>query len=195
MKTPFFLSFLLSLSAIVASAQRQNIVKLDIHAPIMRTGILSYERVLNENASIGFSALYTDRTEGITNANYLSRFAFTPEFRYYLTNDNAPRGLYVSGNLRYQWIQAEYYDYYYDLLSSYSEPRTKELSTIGAGVNLGFQEVFKERIAIEVFVGPGWNSGDERPELGDINSQRPNEMFVPYVGYFLRTGLNVGILF
>jgi hypothetical protein len=195
MKTPFLLSLLLSLVVLSASAQRKNVVKLDIHAPIMRTGILSYERVLNENASFGFSALYTDRSEGITNASYLTRFAFTPEFRYYLMTDNAPRGLYVSGSVRYQWMRAEYYEYYNDFFSSYSEARTKELSTIGAGINLGFQEIFKERIAIEVFVGPCWNSGDERPELGDIGSTRPNEVFVPYVGYFVRTGLNVGILF
>jgi hypothetical protein len=202
MKTGTFVASLLAGMAFSLSAAAQkNLVKLDLHAPIMRTGILTYEAVLGENSSFSFGLLYTDRSEGITNSDYITRFAVTPEFRYYLLSDPAPRGLFVSGNLRYQWMNAEWRDYhnaFYDSGQSWGDewtPRSKELSTFGIGVNIGVQEIYKERIAIEVFVGPCWNSGDKRAALSDPGDEDPNEQFKPYVGYFLRTGVNVGIAF
>lgn len=178
---------------------QKNIVKLDLHSPIMRTGNLIYEAILTENASFGVGFLYTDRSEGIGSADYLTRFAVTPEFRYYLLDYPAPRGLFVSGNLRYQWMRAEWQDvmYLYDGMNSYEQYSVyeKEISTFGIGVNVGLQEIYKERISIELFGGPCWNSGDRRNPLGAGNASRPNEKFQPYVGYFFRTGINVGIAF
>jgi len=189
---------LVALAPVALFAQK-NIIKLDIHSPIMRTGQMTYERVISENASFGMSLLYMDRSEGIGNADYLTRFAVTPEFRYYLMDFPAPRGLFVSGNLRYQWMKAEWQEIYYlfdgPTTLEQSSVFAKELSTFGIGVNVGIQEVYKERISIEVFAGPCWNSGDQRAALGSSGNLKPNEPFQPYVGYFLRTGINVGIAF
>jgi len=180
------------------SAQRNNIIKLDLHAPIFRTGIVTYERVANENVSFLLSVLYSDKTQEMSNSDYLTRIAVTPEFRYYLQDFAAPRGFFVGGYLRYQWMRSEQLSYGYDSSTglTYSTGYTsKEISTFGLGINVGIQEVFKDRIAVELFIGPLWNSGDEQRDLSDPTSTEPNERFKPYVGYFMRTGVNVGIAF
>lgn len=182
------------LTGVRTHAQRNNILKLDVHSPIMRTAIVSYERIINADASWGISLLYTDKSEGITNADYLSRLVVTPEFRYYLSKDAAPAGFYLSGNFRLQRLIAESFEYT-GIEPFASEVLIRSISTVGAGLNLGFQEVFKDRIALEVFMGPCWNSGDKRSGLSRSGNERPNDIFMPYVGYFLRSGVNVGFLF
>ncbi|MCC6601333.1 MAG: DUF3575 domain-containing protein [Crocinitomicaceae bacterium] len=197
--------FLLLASAclygMVGFAQRKNLIKLDIHSPIFRTGIISYERVLNTNSSIGIGFLYTDQSGGFTNATYLSRLAITPEYRFFLSKKEAPSGFYASAFARYQWMEAREWNTLYDdfgMAEPYNYYIEKELSTFGGGLTLGFQEVFKERIVIDLFLGTVWNSGDKRKDLSAQNNYytpEPNEIFKPYVGYFIRSGVNVGIAF
>jgi hypothetical protein len=188
------------MSAANLNAQK-NIIKLDMHAPIFRTGLLTYEHVLNDNSSFLLGLLYSDRTSELTNADYLTRFALTPEFRYYLQNYPAPRGFFISTCFRYQWMQAERredfgeYDQFGNWIPLSSVYTVRELNTFGVGFAAGIQEVFKERISVELLIGPQWNSGDKRRALGDPNASNPHDDFKPYVGYFIRTGVNVGIAF
>lgn len=184
-----------------ASAPKKNSIKLDLISPTMRTFNLNYERVISPYSSWNLGALYTDQSNAITNADYLSRFATTLEYRYYMGKNPAPRGMYLGAFARYQWMKTQSwnYTYLYDqngiLTSSVGSYEEKELNTGGFGINLGYQATFKDKIVVDMYFGPVYNSGDKRISKTSPYGDRPNDVFKPYVGYFLRSGLAVGFMF
>ena len=182
------------------SFDKKNIAKIDLVSPAFRTFQLQIERVRNESNSVAFSLLYTDQTDAITNAAYLYRLAATLEHRYYMSKSDAPQGFYLSSFLRYQWMQTEdwLYNYLFDGTGSYVGVGTYEkrtLNTGGLGVNLGYQSIFKDKIAIDAYFGPVYNTGDKRVNTSNPYNYRPNESFKPYVGYFVRAGISIGYVF
>jgi hypothetical protein len=176
------------------------LIKLNLLSPIVRTAIVSFEKPLSNQSSLHLSGLYQDQSSAVSNAAYLSRFAATAEYRYYMSKTAAPVGFYVGSFLRYQWMKSEdwLWNYYTDPLgnsiTTYAY-QTRELSTIGAGLSFGYQHIFKDRIAIDLYLGPAYNSGDKRIDPNSPYNSRPNDAFKPYVGYFLRSGFSVGLAF
>ena len=185
-------------TASVVSAQKKNILKLDITSPIMRTANVSFERILQGRTSFVFGALYTDQSDAITNSASLSRLAITPEYRYYMGRNNAPDGIYISVFARYQNLKVNELTYLgFDTLSyfSYYSSNKRSLNTGGLGISLGYQHIFQDKISIDLNFGTVWNSGDKRISTNDPYASAPNDAFLPYVGYFVRTGIAVGFLF
>ena len=176
------------------------LVKMDVLSPIFRTANVTFEKPLSNVSSLNLGILYQDQSSAVSNAAYLSRFAATAEYKYYMSKTDAPRGFYVGSFLRYQWLKSEdwiwngIYDQWGNYISTYAY-QARELSTIGAGMSVGFQHIFKDKIAIDVYLGPVYNSGDKRIDPSSPYNERPNDVFKPYVGYFMRSGFSVGLVF
>lgn len=186
------ISILIALALIPAKVFSQNnLLKIDIHSPIGRTGILSYERVLNQNSTLGISFLYSEDTE-IFNADYLDRIAISPEYRFYLQEKHpAPRGFYLIMLLRYQHMTALEYSYEIDTGTSWEE-KTKD--NFGAAIGLGYQTIFKERIVLDMHLGTIFNSGEEKNEPDEYYNY-DKDLFEPYAGYFIISSVKVGFVF
>ncbi|MDZ4821853.1 MAG: DUF3575 domain-containing protein [Flavobacteriales bacterium] len=187
---------LLSITLLTLNLYAQkNLLKIDLHSPIARTGIISFERVLNNNSTLGISFLYCDATE-MFNADLLDRIAVSPEYRFYLQEKHpAPEGFYLLTLFRYQHMTASWYEYDELGASSWLE---KDKDTFGAAVGVGFQAIFKERIALDMHLGTIFNSGEEKqdpqvilPYYDDYNYNA----FEPYVGYFIISGVKIGFVF
>ena len=84
---------LIAFAALIVSTglmgQKQNVIKTDLFSAILRTGVLKYERALNEDMSLQLGAFYTGYSPRDVDAR-LSGFGITPEFRYYLSSTPAP---------------------------------------------------------------------------------------------------------
>jgi hypothetical protein len=187
----------LILTASAVSAQKKNILKLDISSPIMRTANLSFEHQTKERSSFVLGALYQDQSNGFGNS-YITRAAVTPEFRYYMGKYNAPEGIYLSMFARYQHLEALeqiYMGYDTTTYMSLYDYNKHVINTVGVGLSFGYQRIFQDKISIDVNFGTIWNSGDKRVSTSAPYVSTPNEAFRPYVGYFVRTGVAVGFLF
>ncbi|MBL7941981.1 MAG: DUF3575 domain-containing protein, partial [Flavobacteriales bacterium] len=159
------------------------------------TGTLSYEHLLNENSSFAFSVLYCDQSELWVSSGFLSRFAVSPEYRFYLSEDRpAPEGWYLNTILRYQHLKAEWSEYVFtgDPDIDYYNVLQEEKDTYGLGLGVGFQEVFKNKIALDMHIGTIFNTGEDRTV--DPYTQSASSEFEPYVGYFFYSGVKVGFV-
>jgi hypothetical protein len=172
-----FAAFLLSSGLM---AQKQNAVKTDLFSAFLRTGVLKYERALNEDMSFQIGAFYTGYSPGDTDAK-LSGYGITPEFRYYLSESHpAPHGTYLAPNFRYMKLTAE-------------DPSINEEATLtsyGFAINLGHQVVFKDIIVVDGWIGPVYAfrnledpSGSVDPGISAVN------------GFGIRLGIAIGIVF
>jgi len=114
------------------------------------------------------------------NASF-SGFALTPEFRYYLSKTKtAPNGAFVAPFLRYQNFALE----------DDSNTATATFTSIGGGLLVGVQRVFKETITLSAFIGPAYISPT-------INYEDPDQQFFDRgdKGFWARAGINIGIMF
>lgn len=168
---PLFILFFLGLN----NANAQSTVKINILSPIVKTLNLQYEKTISTNSSIQLGFFYTGYSTGGTS---FSGFGITPEYRFYLSDTEAPEGVYVAPFLRYQNFTLEE-----DVFSSKGT-----LSTIGGGLILGKQWVFKEKIVLDIFLGPAYSSGSVTVDSG-TNSFDTGA----FDGFGLRTGLCFGI--
>lgn len=167
------LILLISMNA-VAQAQ-SNVIKINIFSPIVRTLNMQYERKITSNGSFQLGFYYTGYS--VENTKF-SGLGITPEYRFYLSNMDAPQGVYVAPFLRYQSFT----------LSKGNDKGT--LTTMGGGLILGKQWIFKEKIALDIFLGPSYSSGDVKVTSGadsfNINA---------FSGFGLRTGVCFGFAF
>ncbi len=76
----------------------QSTVKINILSPIVKTINLQYEKVVNESSSVQLGFFYTGYSSSGTS---FSGFGITPEYRFYLSETEAPAGVYVAPFLRY----------------------------------------------------------------------------------------------
>lgn len=179
MKKLFFTVVIVgSLMASNSASAQDNAIKVNIFSPIVRTLNLSYERVLSESSSIQFGFYYT----GFSGAGMQYRgFGITPEYRLYLSESDAPAGFYVAPFLRYQNIT----------ITVEETDDEGTLSTFGGGLVVGKQWVFKERVTLDLFIGPSYNVGDVETDANedefDINAS--------FSGFGVRTGLTLGLAF
>jgi hypothetical protein len=66
------------------------------------------------------------------------------------------------------------------------------LSTIGGGVIIGRQWVFKKKITLDLFIGPSYNSGTVKAKDNATSSDFSTGAFD---GFGVRTGLTFGLAF
>jgi hypothetical protein len=172
-----YLSLLLILFAVVSYGQeKSNNLKINILSPIASTLNLQYEHVIKKDQSFQLGFFYTGYSNSGTK---ISGIGITPELRFYLSDDAAPKGVYLAPFLRYQ---------NYSLSDDSNNKGT--LSTFGGGLILGKQWVFKDKISLDLFIGPSYNSGSVNVTSGN------NNFSVGSVnGFGVRTGICFGFLF
>jgi len=180
MKKIALLAFSMLIVSAGLNAQKMNTVKTDLFSAFLRTGVLKYERAINENMSAQLGFFYTGYSPGESDGK-LSGIGITPEFRYYLSSTPAPNGTYLAPNFRYMSLT----------VSDPVEDVEGTLTTLGFAINLGKQVVLKDLIVIDAWVGPvyAFRSVSESAggvDLGQISGAD---------GFGIRLGIAIGIAF
>lgn len=175
MRKAFVSLMLMIVAAVSYSQEKTNNLKINILSPIASTLNLQYEHLIKKDQSFQLGFFYTGYSISGTK---LSGIGITPEIRFYLSDEAAPKGVYLAPFLRYQ---------NYTL----SDDQNKgTLSTFGGGVILGRQWVFKDKISLDLFIGPSYNSGSVSVTSGT------NTFSIGSVnGFGIRTGICFGVLF
>ncbi|MGF1637699.1 MAG: DUF3575 domain-containing protein [Cyclobacteriaceae bacterium] len=127
---------------------KARILKINIFSPIVDIFNVAFETTTGPETS-----LQTGIFVGV------GAFGFTPEFRYYLGEKPAPHGTYIAPFLRYQK---------YDFVGE----------KLGGGLIIGYQGYFKQKITIDAFIGPSYNTFIVDEEL---------------LNFGIRAGVTVGI--
>jgi hypothetical protein len=165
-----------------SSVQAQNnVIKFNILAPVVRTANVQYEKTIGENKSFQLGAFYT--AFGDETLKYRG-FGITPEFRFYLSDTPSPAGFYAAPFLRYQNITVE---------ETFSGEEAKgSVNIFGGGLIIGKQWIFKEKVALDIFIGPSYySSGDIKVESGNAS----NLSLGAFDGFGVRTGVCFGLAF
>ncbi len=179
MKRIWLFCFVLLLTSSSLLAQKMNNIKTDLFSPIIRTYVLKYERTFTEDISFQLGFFYTGyRPRNIESV--LSGFGITPEFRFYLSETPAPNGFYLAPNFRYMQMTAR------DELT-YDEG---SLTTLGFALNLGYQWILKNVVAVDLWLGPSYNfrSVTETADAVEFGIAQVN-------GFGIRAGLAIGFAF
>ncbi len=193
---------------------KQNIIKINLLSPIVSTIMLFYQRNINEESSFqigmgymdfyGFGSNTNTYYNGNTNTSVTSErsrgFFFTPEYRY-LFDGEYMDGIFIAPFLKYTFMQYDetqknvteiYNQGNYTTQTTYSNT-SNSYNSLGIGITIGKQFIFKNKISLEVFGGPVYNillSGTST----EINiSHSMNNVNIR--GYGARAGMTVGFLF
>lgn len=162
-----------------SSAQPDNVIKVSLLSPFVKSGSFFYERAINDEMSLvgGFFFTAWNPDDYIE----LSGFGLTLEYRYYLTETTvAPSGAFIAPFTRFQNFSITD--------NEGTDVAKADLSSMGGGLLIGYQRLFKDRITLEVFIGPAYYSskltGDESVEtIGQFD------------GFTVRGGVTVGLAF
>lgn len=163
------------IGSIGANAQG-NVVKLNILSLVVKTANVSYEKVLNESRSFQMGVAYTGASISDT---HLKGLQLTPEYRFYLSDTEAPNGVYAAPFIRYSTLSME------------SGDSKANLTSFGGGAVIGKQWIFKESISLETFLGPGYSTSALDVEQGTED----NFSLGALDGFGLRFGINFGLAF
>ncbi len=168
------------ITATLQAQTKMNAVKTDLFSPVLRTGVIKYERALNDAMSFQLGFFYTGYKPGGSTTEF-SGFGITPEFRYYLSDTPAPDGFYLAPNVRY----------YKFTLKETSTDSEGTLSNVSIALNLGKQLVLKNTILIDIWLGPSYNFRTLEATVGDFDTGA-----VPDAnGFGVRSGLSIGVVF
>jgi hypothetical protein len=178
MKKPLLIIFAVGLIAVSTGLNAQSVIKINILSPIVKTLNLSYEHALNESSSFQLGFFYTGWSNDATK---FSGFGITPEYRFYLSETPAPEGVYVAPFVRYQKFNLEDKEFTND---------EADFSSFGGGLVIGKQWIFKEKISLDIFLGPAYSSGKVSGESSDGSWDTD-----AFDGFGLRTGITFGIKF
>ena len=174
------LSMLIMSSVLYAQdAQKMNAVKTDLFSAFLRTGVIKYERAINEDMSFQLGFFYTGYSPRESEST-LNGFGITPEFRYYLSDTPAPSGTYLAPNFRYMKLTAT------DPLAD----AEASLTSFGFAINLGKQVVLKDIILIDAWVGPAYNFRTLDDPSGEVDTGISG-----VDGFGIRLGIAIGIAF
>ncbi|GIV35991.1 MAG: hypothetical protein KatS3mg032_0370 [Cyclobacteriaceae bacterium] len=167
--------FILFCSLAVATVLHAQVIKINILSPIVRTLNVQYEQALSGTSSFQLGFFYTGYEE---DGDRFSGFGITPEYRFYLSETEAPEGVYIAPFLRYQSLKLE---------DDFGSKGT--YSGFGGGLILGKQWIFKEKVVLDVFIGPSYSSGTVKIESGSGDNLGADV----FDGFGLRTGLCFGL--
>jgi hypothetical protein len=181
MKKTTFISLIVLLCSSSLLAQKSNIVKTDLFSPIIRTYVLKYERVLNDDMSGQLGFFYTGYSPSGTDVR-LTGWGITPEFRYYLSEQAAPHGFYIAPNVRYYNFTAE----------DESTNESGSLSNVSLAFNIGGQLFLKDVVVFDFWLGPSYNFRTAKVDdpTSDIDYGVSAEN-----GFGIRAGFSIGIAF
>ncbi|MBL7871831.1 MAG: DUF3575 domain-containing protein [Cyclobacteriaceae bacterium] len=161
----------------LAGVAQENVFKINIFSPVVKTLNVSYERKLSATGSFQLGFFYTGYS---TDGTKFSGIGITPEYRFYLSETEAPQGVYVAPFIRYQNFKLE-------------EESTNDkgtLSMFGGGLIIGKQWIFKEKISLDIFIGPSYSSGNVKVDSGQDSFDTG-----VFDGFGVRTGVTLGFAF
>lgn len=170
------MAFVFAAFALSANAQG-SVIKLNIFSPIVSTFNVQYEKTTKADQSFQLGFFYSGYSSGDTKFN---GFGITPEYRFYLSDTDAPQGVYMAPFLRYQSFNA----------SNNSTNTKGSVTAFGGGVILGKQWIFKEHISLDIFLGPSYYSSNVK-----IDSGSPTIDATPFDGFTVRAGVCFGYAF
>lgn len=183
--TLFALLFVATLMGTQSAKAQQNVIKVNYISPIFKTAAFFYERAINEKSSMQLGLLYTGFKVAGTK---LQGFAVTPEYRFYLSQKEAPAGFFLGPYVKYQNYKLT------QSMEGFSDTDvTGKIQSFGGGLLVGHQWIFAERVSLEFFLGPSFNAAQVRYE--DENHQGDNNLKGTGSGFGLRAGTTIGIAF
>jgi hypothetical protein len=163
-------------AGIQANAQG-NVAKLNMLSVLLKTANISYEKVINEEKSIQIGISYTN---GINDGKEFKGIQLTPEYRFYLSETDAPEGVFIAPHIRYSNHNAK------DNITG----EKADVLSFGGGIVIGKQWIFKEIISLEAFLGPAYS-------IASVETEGQVEEFslYPLDGFSLRSGIKFGFVF
>ena len=173
------LGLLIGINVLVASqvfAQKGNVLKINIFSPIARTFNMQYERKVSGSSSLQLGFYYSGFSISDTK---FSGFGLTPEYRFYLSDTEAPQGVYIAPFVRYQNFSVS------------NGPNKGTLTTVGGGLIIGKQWIFKEKVALDIFLGPKYSSRNVTVTSGTDTFDTGNGLD----GFGIRAGVCFGLAF
>ncbi len=189
---------LLALGASFSAQAQNNVIKTGVFDPIIRQFSLSYERVLGEKTSVqlrfsynfGFDGIEDDdpNTARVESWDLDNSIEFAPEFRYYPASVGAPRGFYLG-----PWARYRTFNFTYNNDDFEGDKDSGVITGLGGGLLLGGQWLFGDKIALDVYGGPGYMTygGSVNADDDEVNASESNIA----EGFVFRFGLNVGFAF
>ncbi len=167
--------------SILAPDYRRNVLKWNMTPFLLwskKNINISYERVLKANRSFSVNAGYFELpTAGlfdslnITNSSSKGGFSISGDYRFYFkkrNTRNAPDGLYWGpyGSFHYTQMGSDIEVFNSDLADGKLK-MDANIAIFGAGVELGYQFVIKERLTVDViFMGPSMSVYSGKITLG-----------------------------
>jgi hypothetical protein len=151
MKKVFLFLIVLSFNFQAQSQEEKlpnNEIKINVIYLIVGIPEIGYERILNNNSSVGADFLFSIVKE------YNFKFAFTPHYRYYLGEKRAA-GFFVEGFGMVNTISS---DYYYDDYPNGNYEDEENNTDFALGVSVGGKFITKNKgFIFEVYGGIGRN--------------------------------------
>ncbi|MBN1185743.1 MAG: DUF3575 domain-containing protein [Bacteroidales bacterium] len=169
---------------------KENVVTTSISNLALLAPTIYYERVLGDHMSAKMGAFYNRLTViEITRSGY----GVVPEFRYYMGEKGAPRGLYVAPFYKYQFCEYSSPNVDPDTHKSYIA--RLNMNGYGGGIVVGAQ--FGNSFVFDMFLGPSYTNwktiSSERPTDDDAISDKSFLKEGPLFG--VRFGLSMGFGF
>ncbi len=146
----FLLLFVVGVSMMMATnASAQGYLKINpITLAFGRMGI-QYEGVINEKSSYQVGAFFVSRSSTLLGYKKTG-FGANLQYRFYLSSDDAPRGLFVAPAVGASFMNYSYDD---DLLADYGF----KYNVISVGGLIGYQWLFSDdRFSFELGIGPAY---------------------------------------
>lgn len=171
-KILFILVVLLTFSSyaqteVIEPVEKQNEVYLNAFNLIAFKWLdVSYERIINEESSVGISLLASLDDDSYGYDSY-RKYAITPYYRHYFSNKYA-RGFFMEAFTMINGGTEESYWYTYDENTGYEhyDYDDEEYSDIAFGIGIGGKFLSKRGFIGEVHAGIGRNMFDENsPEV------------------------------
>lgn len=131
-------------------------------------------------------------------------YGLTPELRYYATHSrkSAPAGFYLAPFLRYRGIQTSYDGSVYDpdTQTNTTAEVTAKINAFGGGALLGYQFLFGDVFALDLFFGPQYTRANSSFSVECTNCDGDETVVdedagISFGGVGVRTGICIGIAF
>lgn len=175
----------LSCTSLAAHAQH-SVVKINPLSLVIATGNVSFERAVGNKTSLQLGAYYGSLT--YENVRYTG-LGLTPELRIYPFRE-ALRGIFVGPYARFSNLVARGEDYTTSsggqLVTTHDE---SVLNALGGGAVGGYQRIFGQHVALELFLRFGYNAGTAKIKSGSALATGA------FTGVMILPGLNVGYAF
>ncbi|UCH14172.1 MAG: DUF3575 domain-containing protein [Bacteroidales bacterium] len=168
-----------------AFAQKRNAFKVNIFSPLVKSVSVFYERALSDGASAQLGFFYTGFK--VTDTKF-SGFGITPEFRLYPGKNPDLKGFYLGPFIRYQSFSLETPSIDMNMQEYTAEA---SFSSFGGGLLIGGQFLFGDVVTLDIFIGPSYNSGTVKVDVGTEDDFSLGS----FDGFGVRGGVTVGIAF